>query len=311
MRRKIYDNIAQLTGDTPLVRLNRLNETKVEILAKLESFNPMGSVKDRIGVAMLEQAVDDGLLQPGGRVIEATSGNTGIGLAFTCAAKGFDITLVMPESMSLERRAVLKALGATLVLTEASLGMKGSMERARQLVESTPGAFMPDQFSNPANPEAHRRGTAREIWEATDGRIDVLVAGVGTGGTLSGCGGQLRRWNPDLRIVAVEPEASPVISGGKSGPHKIMGIGAGFIPDNLDTRLIDEIITVTNDDAMAMARRAACEEGLFIGISSGAALVAALQVAADDSMAGKRMVVVLPDFGERYLSTDLFSTFMN
>ncbi len=310
MRRKIYDNIAQLTGDTPLVRLNRLNKTKVEILAKLESFNPMGSVKDRIGVAMLEQAVDDGLLQPGGRVIEATSGNTGIGLAFACAAEGFDITLVMPESMSLERRAVLKALGATLVLTEASLGMKGSMERARQLVESTPGAFMPDQFSNPANPDAHRRGTAREIWEATDGRIDVLVAGVGTGGTLSGCGGQLRTWNPDLKIVAVEPEASPVISGGKSGPHKIMGIGAGFIPDNLDTRLIDEVITVTNDDAIFMARRAASEEGLFIGISSGAALVAALQVAADDSLAGKRMVVMLPDFGERYLSTDLFSTFM-
>jgi len=310
MRRKIYDNVSQLTGDTPLVRLNRINGTEVEILAKLESFNPMGSVKDRIGVAMIEQAMDQGHLHPGGRVIEATSGNTGIALAFACTALGIEITLVMPESMSLERRAVLRSLGAELVLTEAALGMKGSMDRARQLLEATPGAFMPDQFSNPANPQAHRDGTAREIWEATDGKVDVLVTGVGTGGTLTGCGGQLRQWNPDLKIVAVEPEASPVISGGKPGPHKIMGIGAGFIPDNLDTALIDEVITVSNDDAMAMARRAAREDGLFVGISSGAALVAALRCAAGESMVGKRVVVVLPDFGERYLSTELFSEYM-
>ncbi len=311
MRKKIYDNIAQLTGDTPLVRLNHLNNTGAEILAKLESFNPMGSVKDRIGVAMLERAVAQGHLHPGGRVIEATSGNTGIGLAFVCAALGFKITLVMPESMSRERRAVLRSLGAELVLTDPALGMKGSIDRAHELLAETEAAFMPDQFSNPANPQAHRDGTALEIWEATDAKIDVLVVGVGTGGTLSGCGGQLRSLNPNLKIVAVEPEASPVISGGKSGPHKIMGIGAGFIPENLDTSLIDEVITVSNDEAMAMARRAACEEGLFVGISSGAALVAALRYAAGESMEGKRLVVVLPDFGERYLSTELFSEFMN
>ncbi len=300
-----------MTGDTPLVRLGRLNNTKAEILAKLEFFNPMGSVKDRIAVAMLEKAVASGQLKSGGMVIEATSGNTGIGLAFACAAMGFPITLVMPESMSLERRAVLRALGAELVLTEAAQGMKGAMQRAQELAEKNPGSYMPEQFNNPANPQAHREGTAREIWEATDGQVDVLVAGVGTGGTLTGCGGQLRQWNQNLKIVAVEPDASPVISGGQSGPHKIMGIGAGFIPNNLDTTLIDEVIKVTNDEAMDMARRAACEEGLFVGISSGAALVAALRVADHESMAGKRIVVMLPDFGERYLSTDLFSEFMN
>ena len=311
MRKIIYDNIAQLTGDTPLVRLNRINDTGAEILAKLESFNPMGSVKDRIGVGMIKQALADGRLQPGNRVIEATSGNTGIGLAFACAALGLEITLVMPDSMSMERRAVLRALGAELVLTEAAKGMKGSIATARELLETTDGAFIPDQFSNPANPQAHRDGTAREIWEATDGQVDVLVAGVGTGGTLTGCGGQLRTWNPNLRIVAVEPEASPVISGGASGPHKIMGIGAGFIPENLDTNLIDEVITVSNEDAMEMARRAARCDGLFVGISSGAALVAALRLGAREEMFGKRVVVVLPDFGERYLSTELFSEFMN
>jgi len=311
MRKKIYENIAELVGDTPLIRINRLNDTGAQILAKLESFNPMGSVKDRIGVAMLEQAIADGNLQSGGRVIEATSGNTGIGLAFACAAKGFPITLVMPDSMSLERRAVLKALGAELVLTPASGGMKGAMDRARELQNEIPGSYIPEQFSNPANPRAHRLGTAREIWEATDGRIDALVAGVGTGGTLSGCGGQLRQWNPDLKIVAVEPDNSAVISGGESGPHKIMGIGAGFIPENLDTTLIDDIIRVGNDEAMAMARRAARQEGLFVGISSGAALVAALRYAAEKAMNGKTVVVILPDFGERYLSTDLFSEYMN
>ncbi len=311
MRKKIYENIAELVGDTPLIRINGLNDTGAQILAKLESFNPMGSVKDRIGVAMLEQAIADGNLQSGGRVIEATSGNTGIGLAFACAARGFPITLVMPDSMSLERRAVLKALGAELVLTPASGGMKGAIDRARELQSEIPGSYIPEQFSNPANPRAHRLGTAREIWEATDGRIDALVAGVGTGGTLSGCGGQLRQWNPDLKIVAVEPDNSAVISGGESGPHKIMGIGAGFIPENLDTTLIDDIIRVGNDEAMAMARRAARQEGLFVGISSGAALVAALRYAAEKAMNGKTVVVILPDFGERYLSTDLFSEYMN
>lgn len=311
MRMKIYEDITQLAGNTPLVKLNRLNTTGVEILVKLESFNPMGSVKDRIAVAMLKQAMADGRLQPGGRVIEATSGNTGIGLAFACAALGVQLTIVMPQSMSLERRGVLKALGAELELTEASKGMKGSMDRASELLENTSGAFMPEQFSNPANPQAHRDGTAREIWEATDGKVDALVVGVGTGGTLSGCGGQLRQWNSSLKIVAVEPESSPVISGGQSGPHKIMGIGAGFIPDNLDTELIDEVIQVSNDEAMVMARRAASEEGLFVGISSGAALVAALRYAESSMAEGERLVTILPDFGERYLSTDLFTEFMN
>ena len=311
MRNKVYENIAQLAGDTPLVRLNRINDTGADILVKLESFNPMGSVKDRIGVAMLEQAVSDGLLKPGGHIIEATSGNTGIGVAFAGAALGYKVTLVMPESMSMERRAVLRALGAELVLTEAAKGMKGAVEVAEEMHAKDPGSFVPRQFDNPANPQAHRDGTAREIWNDTGGKVDVLVTGVGTGGTLTGCGGELRKNNPNLRIVAVEPEDSPVISGGDPGPHKIMGIGAGFIPENLKTDLIDDVVKVGNDESMAMARRLAVEEGLFVGISSGAALVAALRLASGGAFDGKCVVVILPDFGERYLTTDLFAQFMN
>ncbi len=311
MRNKIYENIAQLAGDTPLVRLNRINDTGADILVKLESFNPMGSVKDRIGVAMLEQAVSDGLLKPGGHIIEATSGNTGIGVAFAGAALGYKITLVMPESMSMERRAVLRALGAELVLTDAAKGMKGAVEVAEEMHTKDPGSFVPRQFDNPANPQAHRDGTAREIWNDTGGKVDVLVTGVGTGGTLTGCGSGLRKDNPNLRIVAVEPEDSPVISGGDPGPHKIMGIGAGFIPENLKTDLIDDVVKVGNDESMAMARRLAVEEGLFVGISSGAAMVAALRLASGGAFDGKCIVVILPDFGERYLTTDLFAQFMN
>jgi cysteine synthase len=308
---RIYDNIVQLTGDTPLVRLNRINNTRAEIIAKLEYFNPMGSVKDRIGAAMLADAAKSGLLKPGGKVIEATSGNTGIALAYVGAALGYEVTLVMPASMSRERRAVLRALGAELVLTEASEGMKGALNKAEQLLEENPGAFMPRQFSNPANPQAHREGTAEEIWKATDGKVDVLVAGVGTGGTLTGCGGRLKQLNPKLKVIAVEPEDSSVISGGPPGPHSIMGIGAGFIPENLDTELIDQVIKVGNLEAMDMARLMAKEEGLLVGISSGAAMAAALRYAAEEAEEGCRMVVIIPSFGERYLSTDLFSQYMD
>ncbi len=311
MKNRIYSNITELAGNTPLVRLNQINKTKAEILVKLESFNPMGSVKDRIGVAMLKQAEVDGLLKPGGHIIEATSGNTGIGVAFAGAAMGYKVTLVMPESMSLERRGVLRALGANLVLTEAAKGMKGAVDKAEELHASDPGSFVPRQFDNPANPQAHRDGTAREIWNDTGGKVDVLVSGVGTGGTLTGCGSELRKNNSDLRIVAVEPEDSAVISGGGPGPHKIMGIGAGFIPTNLETALIDEVVKVGNDESMAMARRLAAEEGLFVGISSGAALVAAMRLADSGAFDGKCVVVIMPDFGERYLSTDLFAQFMN
>jgi len=311
MRNKIYDNITQLVGNTPLVRLNQINDSKAEILVKLESFNPMGSVKDRIGVAMLEQAVSDGLLKPGGQIIEATSGNTGIGIAFAGAAMGFKVTLVMPESMSLERRGVLRALGAELVLTEAAKGMPGAVAKAEELHDEDPSSFVPRQFENPANPQAHRDSTAQEIWNDTGGKVDVLVSGVGTGGTLTGCGSELRKKKPNLRIVAVEPEDSAVISGEGPGPHKIMGIGAGFIPNILNTELIDDVVKVGNDESMAMARRMAAEEGLFVGISSGAAMVATMRLASSGALDGKCVVVVLPDFGERYLSTDLFSQFMN
>ncbi|MCP4291296.1 MAG: cysteine synthase A [bacterium] len=307
MRNRIYDNITQLVGDTPLLRLNQLNQTSANILAKLESFNPMSSVKDRIGVAMIASAVEQGKLQPGGHIIEATSGNTGIGLAFAGSAQGFKVTLVMPESMSLERRQVLRALGAKLVLTEAAGGMKKAVEVANEMHSSDPGSFVPSQFDNPANPAAHSQNTAREIWNDTGGKVDVLVAGVGTGGTLTGCGRELRKKNPDLRIVAVEPKDSAVIGGGDAGPHKIMGIGAGFIPENLATDLIDEVVQVENEEAMQWARQAAAEEGLFVGISSGAALAAAMKVGAEPAWKDKNIVVVLPDFGERYLSTDLFN----
>jgi cysteine synthase A len=306
----INDSMSDLIGATPLVRLKRLSKGPGEIVAKLESLNPMSSVKDRIGLAMIQAAEKDGRLSPGGEIIEATSGNTGIALAFVGAARGYKVTLVMPESMSLERRATLRALGAELVLTEAAGGMKGAIARAEQLQTERPGSFIPDQFKNPANPDVHYRTTAEEIWADTDGRVDVLVSGVGTGGTLTGVTRRLRELNRNLITVAVEPEDSPVLSGGQPGPHKIQGIGAGFIPAILETDLINEVITVGNEESMDMARRAARTEGLFVGISSGSALLAAVQVAERPETAGKRIVVIIPSFGERYLSSDLFREFL-
>jgi cysteine synthase A len=308
---RIHESILDLVGDTPLVRIPRLNTTAADLLLKLEYYNPMSSVKDRIGLAMIEAAERDGLLQPGGEIIEPTSGNTGIALAFVAAAKGYRLTLTMPESMSRERRAVLRGLGAELVLTEAAKGMKGAIARAQELLAERPGAFMPQQFANPANPEVHRRTTAEEIWRDTGGRVDALVVGVGTGGTVTGCSQVLKERNPVFRTIAVEPVESAVLSGGEPGPHKIQGIGAGFVPEVLDMDLIDEVVTVSNDEAMVTARRAAREEGLFVGISSGAALHAALQVGGRAEMAGKRIVVVIPSFGERYLSSDLYREFLD
>jgi cysteine synthase len=306
MATHIHDSVLDLVGNTPLVRLPRLNTTGADLVAKLEYFNPMASVKDRIGKAMIEAAERDGRLVPGGEIIEPTSGNTGIALAFVCAVKGYPLTLTMPESMSRERRAILRALGAELVLTPAAGGMKGAIARAEELNAERPGSFMPQQFRNPANPEIHRRTTAEEIWRDTGGEVDVLISGVGTGGTLTGVASVIKPRRPGFRVVAVEPAESPVLSGGAPGPHKIQGLGAGFVPEILDTSLIDEILKVTNDEAMAMARRAAREEGLFVGISSGAALHAALAVAARPESTGKRIVVVIPSFGERYLTSDLY-----
>lgn len=306
----IHDSMTDLVGSTPLVRLNRLSEGPGEIVAKLESMNPMSSVKDRIGLAMIEAAEKDGRLKPGGEIIEPTSGNTGIALAFVGAARGYKVTLVMPESMSMERRATLRALGAELVLTEAAGGLKATIAKAGEIHAERPGSFMPDQFSNPANPDIHYRTTAEEIWADTGGKVDVLVCGVGTGGTLTGTTRRLRELNPDLITVAVEPEGSPILSGGEPGPHKLQGIGPGFVPAILDTDLISEVVVVGNDESMAMSRRAAREEGLFVGISSGAALLAAVQVAERPAMAGKRIVVVIPSFGERYLSSDMFKEFV-
>lgn len=308
---RIFPSVLALVGETPLVRLPRLNDTAADIVAKLEYWNPMASVKDRIGLAMIEAAERDGRLRPGQEIIEPTSGNTGIALAFVAAAKGYRLTLVMPESMSRERRAILRAFGCELVLTPAAEGMRGALARARELLDQRPGAFMPQQFENPANPEVHRRTTAREIWRDTGGRVDVLVAGVGTGGTLTGVGQLLKERQPRCRCVAVEPADSPVLSGGAAGPHKIQGIGAGFVPAILDTSLIDEVVRVTNDEALTMARRAAREEGLFVGISSGAALHAALQVARRPESAGRRIVVIVPSFGERYLTSDLYREYMD
>jgi len=310
MSGKIHDCITDLIGSTPLVRLKRLCPGPGEIVAKLESLNPMSSVKDRIGLAMIQAAERDGRLRPGGEIIEPTSGNTGIALAFVGAARGYKVTLVMPDSMSMERRVTVRALGAELVLTPAAGGMKAAIAEAGALMAARPGAFMPDQFSNPANPDVHYRTTAEEIWADTGGRVDVLVAGVGTGGTLTGVTRRLRELNPGLSTVAVEPEDSPVLSGGQPGPHKLQGIGAGFIPAILDIGLISEVITVGNEESMAMSRRAAREEGLFVGISAGSALLAAVQVAARPAMAGKRIVVVIPSAGERYLSSDLFKEFL-
>jgi cysteine synthase len=302
---KIYNNITELVGNTPLVKLGPINDTEATVVAKLEFFNPASSVKDRIGLAMIEAAEAEGKITPGETVlIEPTSGNTGIGLAFVAAAKGYKLILTMPETMSIERRKLLRGYGAELVLTPGPEGMRGAIARAEQLLADMPNGFMPQQFKNPANPEVHRRTTAEELWRDTDGAIDILVGGVGTGGTLTGVGEVIKARKPSFQIVAVEPEASPVLSGGKPGPHKIQGIGAGFVPDVLNTQVLDRIIQVSNDDAFAMARRLAKEEGLMVGISSGAAATAALQVARDNP--GKLIVFIVPSNGERYLSTVLF-----
>jgi len=305
---RIYDDITQTVGNTPLVRLRRLAEgARGTVLAKLEFMNPLSSVKDRIGVAMIDAAERDGKIGEGTTIVEPTSGNTGIALAFVCAARGYRCILTMPESMSIERRKLLRALGAEIVLTPAREGMPGAIAQAEKLVKATPGGFMPQQFKNPANPEVHRKTTAEEIWRDTDGGIDVFVAGVGTGGTLTGCAQALKERKPDVKVVAVEPKGSPVLSGGKPGPHKIQGIGAGFVPDVLDTSLIDEVIQVDDEDAFDTARRMATEEAILCGISSGAATWAALQVARRPESEGKTIVVIIPSCGERYLSTALFA----
>jgi cysteine synthase len=308
-RGRVYDSIVETIGATPLVRLHRLAdeaEAKAEILAKCEFFNPLASVKDRIGAAMIEAAEKAGRLKPGTVLVEPTSGNTGIALAFVCAAKGYKLILTMPESMSVERRKMLLLLGAQLELTPAAQGMRGAIAKAEEIAKSLPDAFIPQQFQNPANPEIHRRTTAEEIWRDTGGGVDVVVSGVGTGGTLTGIGSVLKPRKPGLRMVAVEPDNSPVLSGGPPGPHPIQGIGAGFVPDILDTALIDEVVRIGNDTAFQTARKAARLEALAVGISAGAALAAALEVGARADMAGKTIVVILPDHAERYLSTALF-----
>jgi len=302
----VANTILDLIGRTPLVRINRLVEGDVRLLAKLESFNPMGSVKDRIAWAMIKDAEERGLLRPGSVVIEPTSGNTGIGLAFVCAVRGYRLVLTMPETMSAERRRILQAFGAKLVLTPGDLGMKGAVEEARRLLAATPGAFMPSQFDNPANPRIHEQTTAQEIWDDTAGEIDLFVAGIGTGGTVTGVGRIIKSRRPEVRVIGVEPTGSPLLSEGKTGKHRIQGIGAGFIPAVLERDLLDEVIAVSDADAAETARRLAREEGIFAGISSGAAVWAALQVAKREENAGKTIVVVLPDTGERYLSTDLW-----
>ncbi len=308
-RGRIYDSIAETIGNTPLVRIRRLlaeEAIAADVLLKLEFFNPLASVKDRIGVAMITALEQEGRLRPGGTIVEPTSGNTGIALAFVAAARGYRLILTMPESMSIERRKMLRFLGAEIELTPRERGMKGAIERADELLAEIPGAVMPGQFANPANPAIHRRTTAEEIWRDTGGAVDVIVAGVGTGGTISGCGRALKERKPGLRFVAVEPEASPVLSGGAPAAHLIQGIGAGFVPDNLDLELVDEVIKIANETAFATARRLARTEGIPGGISSGAALAAALEVGARPEMAGRTIVVIIPSFAERYITTALF-----
>jgi len=305
--KSIHSDITSTIGSTPLVRLNRVTEgLQADVVAKLESFNPLGSVKDRIAASMIDAAERDGLIGEGTIILEPTSGNTGIGLAFVCAARGYPLVLIMPDTMSEERRALVKAFGAELILTPGAEGMKGTLRKAEEMAAADPRYFVPQQFQNPANPEVHRRTTAEEIWRDTSGRVDIVVAGVGTGGTITGLAEALKSRKPDLRAVAVEPLESPVLSGGKPGPHKIQGIGAGFVPDVLRLELVDEVVQVSGEEATAMARRLAREEGILAGISSGAAATAALQVASRPGSRGKLIVVILPDTGERYLSIPLF-----
>ena len=308
-RGRIYDDITQTIGSTPLIRLSRLTEhlgLKAEICGKLEFFNPIASVKDRIGVNMIEAMEADGRIKPGDTLIEPTSGNTGIALAFAAAAKGYKLILTMPESMSIERRKMLALLGAQLELTDPAKGMKGAIARAQELHEATPGSIIPQQFENPANPAIHVATTAEEIWSDTGGRLDYFVSGIGTGGTITGVGSVLRDRSPDTKIIAIEPEDSPILSGGEPGPHKIQGIGAGFVPGVLDTGLIDEVLTVANESAFEYARMLARIEGIPGGISSGAAIAASVELAERDGMDGKRIIAILPSFAERYLSTALF-----
>ena len=308
-RGRIYNDITETIGNTPLVRLNKMAKeagAQADILLKLEFFNPLASVKDRIGVAMIEALEKAGKINDKTVIIEPTSGNTGIALAFVCAAKGYQLILCMPESMSIERRKMLALLGAQLELTPPEKGMKGAIARAEELMAQNPNSVMPQQFDNPANPEIHRKTTAEEIWNDTDGKVDAVISGVGTGGTFTGVGSVLKARKPELKMIAVEPEDSPVLSGGQPGPHKIQGIGAGFAPGNLDSALIDEVITIGNENAFDHARRVAKEEGIPCGISSGAAIAAALEVAIRPEMKGKTIVVIIPSFAERYLSTPLF-----
>ena len=304
---KVFDDFPQTIGNTPLVRIRRVIQSEAKVLGKVEFMNPLSSVKDRIGVSMIEAAERDGKIKAGTEIVEPTSGNTGIALAFVCASRGYRLTLTMPESMSLERRKLLAALGANVVLTPADKGMGGAIEEANRRVHGNPNSFMPNQFENPANPEIHRRTTAEEIWRDTDGQVDVVVAGVGTGGTITGVGEVLKSRKPSVKMVAVEPAGSPVLSGGKPGRHKIQGIGAGFVPGVLNLNVVDEVIQVRDEEAMTMARRCAKEEGLLVGISSGAALQAASVVAGRPESKGRTVVVILPSCGERYLSTELFS----
>jgi cysteine synthase A len=305
---RIANDITELVGNTPLVRLRNITDgAEAQVAAKLEFFNPAHSVKDRIGVAMIDAAQEAGLIGPDTIVVEPTSGNTGIALAMVCAARGIKIVLTMPETMSIERRALLRGYGAELILTPGPEGMGGAIARATELAASDPRYFMPQQFMNAANPDIHRRTTAEEIWRDTDGEVDIFISGVGTGGTITGVGQELKRRKPSIQVIAVEPAASPVLQGGQKGPHPLQGIGAGFVPAILDTEVYDEVIGVQADDAMAMARRAATQEGLLVGISSGAALWAAAQVASRPENAGKLIVVIVPSFGERYLSTALFA----
>ncbi|MDD3629001.1 MAG: cysteine synthase A [Actinomycetota bacterium] len=307
---RIFNDITETVGRTPLVKINKLAEgTGAAVFAKLESFNPLSSVKDRVGFAMIKAAEDNGLINRDTVIVEPTSGNTGIALAFVCAAKGYRLVLTMPDTMSIERRKLLSIFGASLILTDGSKGMKGAIEEAERIQRKIKNSFMPQQFNNPANPEIHRKTTAEEIWADTDGSVDIFVAGVGTGGTITGVGEVLKERKPSVRIVAVEPAGSPVLSGGRSGPHKIEGIGAGFVPGVLNTSILDEVMTVTDEEAVIMSQRIMKEEGILVGISSGAAMFAALDIAKQKESENKNIVVILPDTGERYLSTPLFRKF--